>query len=218
MTSSKYQIWLEAGKKKHQLPVNPESIKIQRNGNNQSVTIAGLGETTVLQEPKAVTISFSSFFPKTYFPGCTVKKPLLPHAYINAISTWLNEKTVVRLYITKCDIVWYATIESFSYSQSGGDVGSYDYTISLKSYKTVRVRQININKNKKASAPKKTNAIVNTKSKPKTYTVKSGDSLYNIAKKYYGDGSKYTKIYEANKKIIGSNPNLIKAGQVLTIP
>lgn len=78
MTSSKYQIWLEAGKKKHQLPVNPESIKIQRNGNNQSVTIAGLGETTVLQEPKAVTISFSSFFPKTYFPGCTVKKPLLP--------------------------------------------------------------------------------------------------------------------------------------------
>ena len=89
---------------------------------------------------------------------------------------------------------------------------------SLKSYKTVRVRQININKNKKASAPKKTNARVNTKSKPKTYTVKSGDCLYNIAKKYYGDGSKYTKIYEANKKIIGSNPNLIKAGQVLTIP
>ena len=58
----------------------------------------------------------------------------------------------------------------------------------------------------------------NPKSKPKTYTVKSGDCLYNIAKKYYGDGSKYTKIYEANKKIIGSNPNLIKAGQVLTIP
>ena len=59
MTSSKYQIWLEEGKKKRQLPVNPESIKIQRNGNNQSVTIAGLGETTVLQEPRAVTISFS---------------------------------------------------------------------------------------------------------------------------------------------------------------
>ena len=61
-------------------------------------------------------------------------------------------------------------------------------------------------------------AFYNPKSKPKTYTVKSGDCLYNIAKKYYGDGSKYTKIYEANKKIIGSNPNLIKAGQVLTIP
>ena len=61
-------------------------------------------------------------------------------------------------------------------------------------------------------------AFYNPKSKPKTYTVKSGDCLYNIAKKYYGDGSKYTKIYEANKKIIGSNSNLIKAGQVLTIP
>lgn len=217
MNSEKYQIWLEAGKKKCQLPVNPESIKIQRNSNNQSVTIAGLGEATILQEPKAAIISFSSFFPKTYFPGCAVKNPLLPHAYINAISTWMNDKAVVRLYITKCDIVWYATIESFSYSQSGGDVGSYDYAISLKSYKTVKSRQININKNK-AFVPKKTNSRVNTKSKPKTYTVKSGDCLYNIAKKYYGDGSEYTKIYEANKKIIGSNHNLIKEGQVLTIP
>ena len=34
----------------------------------------------------------------------------------------------------------------------------------------------------------------------------SGDCLWNIAKKYYGDGSQYTKIYEANKGTIGSNP------------
>ena len=40
----------------------------------------------------------------------------------------------------------------------------------------------------------------------------------NIAKKYYGDGSQYTKIYEANKGTIGSNPNLIKPGQKLVIP
>ena len=53
---------------------------------------------------------------------------------------------------------------------------------------------------------------------PKTYTVKSGDCLWNIAKKYYGSGSSYTKIYEANKGTIGGNPNLIYPGQVLTIP
>ena len=216
-SDKKYQFWLEAGGKRIQLPVNPETVKISRSGNNSSMTIIGLGEITNIQEPKSAVISFSGIFPKAYFPGCAVKNPLLPHAYINAISTWMNDKAVVRLYIAKCDIVWYATIESFSYSQSGGDVGSYDYAISLKSYKTVKARQININKNK-ASVPKKTNSRVNTKSKPKTYTVKSGDCLYNIAKKYYGDGSEYTKIYEANKKIIGSNHNLIKEGQVLTIP
>ena len=52
----------------------------------------------------------------------------------------------------------------------------------------------------------------------RSYTVVSGDCLWNIAKKYYGDGSQYTKIYEANKGTIGSNPNLIKPGQKLVIP
>ena len=32
------------------------------------------------------------------------------------------------------------------------------------------------------------------------------------------DGSKYTVIYEANRGIVGGNPNLIYPGQVLTIP
>lgn len=50
-----------------------------------------------------------------------------------------------------------------------------------------------------------------------SYTVKKGDCLWNIAKKFYGKGSKYTKIYEANKDKI-KNPNLIYTGQVLTIP
>ena len=50
------------------------------------------------------------------------------------------------------------------------------------------------------------------------YKRQSGDCLWNIAKKYYGDGSQYTKIYEANKGTIGSNPNLIKPGQKLVIP
>ena len=51
-----------------------------------------------------------------------------------------------------------------------------------------------------------------------TYTVVKGDCLWNIAKKFYGNGSKYTEIYNANKSVIGGNPNLIYPGQVLTIP
>lgn len=51
-----------------------------------------------------------------------------------------------------------------------------------------------------------------------TYTVKSGDNLWNIAKQYYGSGAMYTKIYEANKDLIGGNPNLIFPGQQLIIP
>jgi len=51
-----------------------------------------------------------------------------------------------------------------------------------------------------------------------TYTVKKGDSLWAIAKKQYGSGAKWKKIYEANKDVIGSNPNKIYPGQKFTIP
>lgn len=51
----------------------------------------------------------------------------------------------------------------------------------------------------------------------KTYTVKKGDTLWGIAKKYYGNGAKYLTIYNANKGKI-KNPNLIYVGQVFTIP
>lgn len=51
----------------------------------------------------------------------------------------------------------------------------------------------------------------------RTYTVVKGDSLWSIAKKMYGNGAKYTTIFEANKDKI-KNPSLIYVGQVLTIP
>lgn len=50
------------------------------------------------------------------------------------------------------------------------------------------------------------------------YVVKSGDSLSKIAKDVYDNAGLYKKIYEANKDVIGPNPDLIKPGQRLTIP
>jgi len=50
-----------------------------------------------------------------------------------------------------------------------------------------------------------------------SYTVKSGDSLSKIAKHFYGDGSKWNRIFDANRDKI-SNPDLIHPGQEFTIP
>jgi nucleoid-associated protein YgaU len=52
---------------------------------------------------------------------------------------------------------------------------------------------------------------------PKTYTVQAGDTLSRISRQFYGDAGKYMKIFEANRDKL-SNPDLIKVGQVLTIP
>ena len=49
------------------------------------------------------------------------------------------------------------------------------------------------------------------------HDVVRGDTLSAIAKKYYGDASKYPKIFEANKPML-SDPDKIYPGQKLRIP
>ena len=49
------------------------------------------------------------------------------------------------------------------------------------------------------------------------YEIVSGDTLGAIAKRFYGNASKYTKIFEANRDIL-SDPNKIYPGQKIRIP
>ena len=49
----------------------------------------------------------------------------------------------------------------------------------------------------------------------RTYTVESGDTLWAISERFYGDGNKYQIIADASGI---ANPDLIYPGQVLTIP
>ncbi len=50
-----------------------------------------------------------------------------------------------------------------------------------------------------------------------SYTVQSGDTLWNIAETVYGDGSKYSKIFDANTDLL-EHPDRIFPGQKLLIP
>jgi LysM repeat protein len=87
-----------------------------------------------------------------------------------------------------------------------------DFGNSLKVSTTTTSKKVEVAEEKKVESPKPATSTA------RTYTVKKGDCLWNIAKKYYGSGAQYTKIYNANRGVIGSNPNLIYPGQVLTIP
>lgn len=74
-------------------------------------------------------------------------------------------------------------------------------------------------------------AILNTSSAPlggmgqlptdtvdgEVYVVQTGDSLWKIAAKFYGDGHKWRRIYEANQEVLRA-PGKIYAGQKLIIP
>ena len=52
---------------------------------------------------------------------------------------------------------------------------------------------------------------------PDQYTVVKGDTLWDIADRIYGDGSKYQTIYRANRDVI-PRPGRLRPGQVLEIP
>jgi nucleoid-associated protein YgaU len=50
------------------------------------------------------------------------------------------------------------------------------------------------------------------------YTVQTGDTLWDIAQRVYNHQEDWATIYNANKQVIGDNPDLIHPGQVLHIP
>ena len=62
-----------------------------------------------------------------------------------------------------------------------------------------------------------TTALVKKAAASRTYTVRSGDTLSAIAKRFYGNAARWTWIYAANRSKI-HNPNSIFVGQKLTIP
>lgn len=49
------------------------------------------------------------------------------------------------------------------------------------------------------------------------YVIQKGDTLWKIAEKAYGDGSKYNRIVEVNREVI-RDPNKIFPGQKIRIP
>lgn len=51
----------------------------------------------------------------------------------------------------------------------------------------------------------------------RTYVVQNGDTLWHLAEAYYGNGSQFTVIFNANRDKL-SDPDVIAVGQVLVIP
>lgn len=222
LTSNKYEMWLtyNAESEKIQLPVHPERLQIENGSGNDSVDIVGLGEIVIMRDRPALRFSFSSFFPATPFPGVQTPTLTPPLALVRKINEWKAGKKPVHFIVTSCGIDVYASIERFTYYEEGGDPGTYQYTLELKEYREIAIRSVTVDTESQTATvePQEAAPRVDNTVQPKTYTVKAGDCLYNIAKKLYGKGGDWKKIYEANRETIGGNANLIRPGQVFTIP
>lgn len=120
----------------------------------------------------------------------------------------------------------YVTIEDYEIMEDVEDYGlDIAIKLTMKEYRQWGIKKLIVRK-KKASVKKKTRK---TKSTAKTYKVKKGDTLLNIAKKQLGNSSRRKEIYKLNKKKIeqvakkhgrksSSNGLYLYKGTILKLP
>lgn len=101
------------------------------------------------------------------------------------------------------------------YTDGNGDLYCVEVAVSLKEYLNLEVSNTS---GITQAAEQPAGTETETAGETRTYTVKKGDCLWTIAKSCYGSGAQWRKIYDANRSVIGSNPNLIYPGQVFVIP
>lgn len=217
-----YEMTMIAEGREINIPVLPAKLKVTSQGKNDTATVLQLGEILILRKRALRSVSWDSFFPANSAPFVTgrITDPL---SIVQAIQRARDTLEPVRFLITgtDLDINVKMGVESFDYEERSGELGDFYYSIKLKEWKDYSPRRIVLppEPEKPAQVQEPERAGKPEVAAAKTYTVKAGDCLWNIAKKFYGKGSEYPKIYNANKETIGTkNPNLIFAGQVLTIP
>jgi LysM repeat protein len=214
------QIWLKGGGSRIRIPVVPAEYTVTSEQDNTSVTVCNLGEVTLRGKRKLQQISFSSFFPRQYDSGYCDVRSKSPITMVKKVEK-MKRAGSVKLIITGV-LSMKVTIESFEWGENDG-TGDISYTLSMKEYRTVSIPASVLVKEQPAQpAAAGSDGGTSGRDQPETtgtqsYTVKSGDSLSAIARKLTGS-TNWQTIYEQNKAVIGSNPNMIKPGQVLTIP
>lgn len=203
------EFWVKQNKEALQLPVKPEEFNVTVTHHNTVVNVIKLGDINLIGNTGLREVTLSSFFPaKNYnFSYNTGRKK--PLTCVDLLEKWRKSGKPVRVIITDL-LNMEATIESFTWGERDA-TGDIYYTIYFKEYKKIKTKKAKVKKTT-ARETKTTKS-----SSVKTYTVKKGDSLWSIAKRFYGNGNQYPKIYNANKDKI-KNPNLIYVGQVFKIP
>lgn len=213
-------------------PIAPSKLQLKIGNKNKTMTLIDEGEVNILKQAGLTDISFDLLLPNVKYPFATYKSGFVTaKVFLAEIEKMKTEKKPFQFIVTRLlpngkmlfDTNMTVSLESYDIKEDVKEGFDVVVSIKLKQYKEFGTKTCNVtfaSTKPKATVEKKRSTKTSpapSKNKNKTYTVKKGDCLWNIAKKYYGNGSKYTVIYNANKGKI-KNPNLIYPGQVLTIP
>lgn len=211
------------------MPITPSKVKVKINNQNETLTLINGEEINILKAAGLSDVSFDLLLPQVPYPftngGAQPADYYL--SLLERLKTakepfqWIlnrEKPNGSRLFYTNLTV----GMEDYQITDDAEEGFDITVTVSLKQYrhygtKTVTIQPAPTPATKPTATVEPPKRETSQAPKQSTYTVKSGDCLWNIAKKYLGDGSRYNEIYSLNKDKI-KNPNLIYAGQVLTLP
>lgn len=212
------------------LPIPPKKLELKISNQNKTYDLMNYSEINVLKNPGLTSIEFEVLLPNVKYPFAMYKNNFQNAKYYLGVleNLKVNKSAFQFIVIRKFpngnsifDTNIKVSIEDYTITDSTDEGFDTKVKIKLKQYREYSTKTVQVTiKQYKPPVVTRTVTTNNTAaSKPsgQNYAVKSGDCLWNIAKKYYGNGSKYTTIYNANRDKI-KNPNLIYPGQVLWIP
>lgn len=215
-------------------PVPPESMNINIKNQNNTISLINGEEINVLSSPGLREIEFEAMLPRVRYPFANYEKDPKPDKsntkflsgnkrakhFLSELSKLKKSKKPFQFIITRTS----PTGEKTNLGDTNIKVSLEDYVIKedvqygfdvmvairLKEYKSYGTKTYK--KNKKIKPKGKSRDY---KDIPKTYKVVKGDTLSKIAKKTFGDSSRYKEIAKLNKI---SNPNSLKVGKVIKLP
>lgn len=205
------------------LPITPERVTLSVKNRNETFDLINLGEVNILKYPGLTEISFDFIAPaynypfvrafqeqKFYFTLLENLKTSLKPFYFSIIRRTPTGKLIFTTNM-RVSLEEYQIIEDAS--TQGPDITLNVRLKQFKPFKTI-AQEIKATDNEEEKIIETKVEREETKEPAKTYQVKNGDTLWNIAKKELGAGNKYQDIAKLNNL---SNPNLIYPGQILKL-
>lgn len=211
-----------------QLPVAPAAMNMRINNKNKTITLMNEGEVNILKKAGLTDIEFEVLLPNAQYPFAIYPSGFQPAThYLEKLEKLKVSQEPFQFIVNRMkpngsllfDTNMTVSLEEYDIEE--GAENGFDITVSvkLKQFRTYGTKKLNIktdtsstSNSQKVTVEKQRPAT--GKQTPKTHTVKSGDTLWSIAKSHLGDGSKYTELAKINNI---SNPSIIKAGQVIKL-
>lgn len=195
------EFWLKQNDDAIQLPISPPSFQVGIENGHQTINIQTKGNVSILGKKGLRSIELSSFFPGQDYYFAAYPMDRKPYEYIKKLESWIEKP--VRLTITRTNVNNEFMIQSLTYGEPDGS-GDVEFNLSLMQYRkpTYTKPKKELPSKPEPVKPDKKPITRPVKEPEKTYVVKQGDNLWNLAKKFYGSGSKQSKLYNANKDVI----------------